>query len=134
MPSISSVLSRRAAVAAIALSGTGCSVLSDNGTHLAFELERESRWLIASGKDELVFDYSPLSGINQHYDVRVTKSRSLAPPYGGSVVVTGENGGGTNYQTHFVYISAAMQVSKFNEAAHITLRNNRGRVELTSLR
>ena len=108
-------------------------MLSDNGTPLAFALERESRSLIASGREELVFDYSPLSGINQHYEVRLTKSRSQVAPFGGSIVVTGENGGGTTY-TQYVYIVKAMRISKLNEAAHITLRNNDGRIEVTSIR
>jgi hypothetical protein len=128
------VLWRSVGLAALFLASSGCAVLSDNGTHLAFALERESRALVASGKEERVFDYSPMSGINQHYEVRLTPSRSPVPPYGGYVVVTGENGGGTNYQAHFVYIVAALKVSKFNEATHITLRNHDGRVELTSLR
>jgi hypothetical protein len=134
MQRIGAVLFRWLGIAAVASIGTGCAVLSDNGTRLAFALERESRSLIASGQEELVFDYSPLTGINQAYEVRLTKSHSLTAPYGGSVVVTGRDGGGTTYQARFVYIVQAMRVSKFNEATHVTLRNNGGRVEVTSLR
>lgn len=134
MSKVGQVLARSAILTTVALWGTGCAMLSDNGTHLAFALERESRSLIASGREELVFDYSPLSGINQPYEVRLTKSRSQVAPFGGSIVVTGENGGGTTYQTQYVYIVKAMQISKFNEAAHITLRNNDGRIEVTSIR
>lgn len=124
----------RGLCAAWTLAAAGCAVLSDNATHLAFSLERESRALIASGQQEREFRYEPLSGIHQHYEIRLTRSRSAEPPYGGSVVVTGENGGGTNYQARFVYIVAPLQLSKFNEPAIVTLRNNGGRIELTSVR
>lgn len=122
----------------IALAGamlaTGCAIFMDNGTHLGFALERESRELLASGARERVFDYSPLSGINQRYEVKLTASRSPVAPYGGYIVVTGENGGGTSYQGRFVYIARRLEVGKVNEAARITLRNDGGRVEIVDVR
>ena len=112
----------------------GCAIFMDNGTHLGFALERESRALLASGDRELVFDYSPLTGINQRYEVKLSASRSPVPPYGGYIVVTGENGGGTSYQGRYVYIAHRFDVSKFNEPAHITLRNQGGRIEVVDVR
>ena len=83
-----------------ALPLAGCAILEDNGTHLAFALERASRQLLASAKEELVIAYEPMTGIDQRYEVRMTASRNPQAPYGGSVVVTGRNGGGTTYQSH----------------------------------
>lgn len=55
------------------------------------------------------------------------------PPYGGYVIVTGKNGGGTNYQAHYVYIARRLEVRKFNEATRVTLRNRGGRIEVDGL-
>ena len=112
----------------------GCAVLEDNGTHLAFAMERAAAQLRESGRDEQVMEYVPMSGADQAYEVRMNASLSTTAPYGGYIVVTGKNGGGTSYQGRYVYIPKAMHIGKQGESTFITLRNNQGRIDVVGLR
>jgi hypothetical protein len=131
---VSGLTGRRAALGGLlALGLTSCGIFEDNGTHLAFALVRAAQALRASGDQERVVDYEPMTGIDQHYEIRLRPSHQATAPYGGYVIVTGRNGGGTSYQAREVFITRAFEVSKFMQAAHITLRNNAGRIELVAL-
>lgn len=111
-----------------------CAIFEDNGTHLAFALEHGARELSASGNDELMLEYVPTTGINQSYEIRLSPSRSTEVPYGGYIVVTGKNGGGTSHHTRFVYVPKPLQVSKTNASARFTLRKNGERIDVVDLR
>ena len=126
---------RGLALAVIAvLPMTACSVFEDNGTHLAYALEAGAKRLQSSGRDEEVITYEPLSGIDQGYYVELTPSNSLQPPFGGYLVVSGKNSGGTSYHGRFVYTPTRFYVVKQNAAARITLRKNGGRIEVVDVR
>jgi len=107
--------------------------MMDNGTHLAFALERAAQDLRTSGEHESVFRYEPLTGIDQSYEIRLSPSRSTTPPYGGYVIVTGKNGGGTGFQDRSIYIARRFEISKSGAAAQITLRKNGERIEVVGV-
>ncbi len=111
-----------------------CSVFEDNGTHLAYALEAGAKRLQSSGRSEEVIAYEPLSGIDQSYYVELTPSNSLQPPFGGYLVVSGRNSGGTSYHGRFVYTPTRFYVVKQKAAAQITLRKNGGRIEVVDVR
>jgi len=112
----------------------GCSALEDNGTHLASVLERGAAELRGSFLTQMVFDYEPLTGINQDYYIEITPSNQTQAPYGGYLVVSGQNSGGTSYHGRFVYTPARLYVQKHNAAAKITLRKNGDRIEVVELK
>ena len=112
----------------------GCTLLEDNGTHLAFALEKGAKHLRSSDRSEEVVHYEPLSGIHQTYYIELTPSHSLQPFYGGYLVVSGENHGGTSYHGRFVYTPARLYLMKTNAAAELTLRKNGDRIEVVEIR
>lgn len=113
---------------------TGCAVLEDNGTRLAFALERASYRLLDSQKEEMVFEYLPRGTPGHAYDVHMLRSRKTEAPYGGYITVSGEEGGGTSYQGRYVYIPRELYVAKNGEATSITLRKVDGRIEVSALK
>ncbi len=100
---------------------------------MAFMLERGANSLTASRDTELKLEYRPTTGIEQSYEVRFSPSKSTEVPYGGYVVVTGKNGGGTSYHTRFVYVSTALQMRKVNASTLVTLKKIGGRIEVIDL-
>jgi hypothetical protein len=71
-------------VVAVALLGIcGCSLLEDNGTHLAYALEKGAKGLKSKPDGaEVVVRYEPLTGINQSYGVSFRASPGTEAPYG----------------------------------------------------
>ena len=112
---------------------SNCAIFEDNGTRMAFTLERGANELAASRDTELVLEYMPTTGIEQGYEVRFSPSKSTEVPYGGYVVVTGKNGGGTNYHTRSVYVAKAFHLTKMNASTRITLKKVGGRIEVVDL-
>src|SRR5476651_1992018 len=111
-------------VASLALAG--CTLLEDNGTHLAFALERGAKKLRASDLNEYVVHYEPLEGINETYAIDMVHSREVVKvdvfgntlrPGGSSLTVTGRNNGGTNYHERFVFTPRDLHIVKTNAAA-----------------
>jgi hypothetical protein len=100
---------------------------------MAFMLERGANSLAASRDTELKLEYRPTTGIEQSYEVRFSPSKSTEVPYGGYVVVTGKNGGGTSYHTRFVYVSTPLQMRKVNATTLVTLKKIGGRIEVIDL-
>ena len=111
----------------------GCSVLEDNGTHLAYALEKGAKHLAGSNASEEVVTYEPLTGINQSYYIELTPSDTGQAPYGGYLVVSGKNSGGTSYHGRFVYTPKRLYVAKVNAGAKLTLRKNGDRIEVVGL-
>lgn len=121
------------AVALLLWVATGCSVLEDNGTHLADALERRAQHLASSNRNEEVVEYEPLTGINQSYYIEMTPSDTTQAPYGGYLVVSGKNSGGTSYHGRFVYTPKRLYITKTNAGARLTLRKNGDRIEVVDL-
>ncbi len=115
---------------------TGCAILEDNGTRLAFALERESKALLTSGKDELQFEFKPQGAANHDYEIKMlrAKGNSEKPFYGGYITVSGEDRGGTSYQGRYVNIPKSLHVAKHGEATVITLRKVEGRVDVVDIK
>ena len=91
---------RRTGVALLLLlSGCG-GLLEDNGTHLAFTLEKEAAKLRASSASEIVVHYETLDEGSDPYYVEITPSfpegRTSSVP-GSYIVVSGKTPGGTSY-------------------------------------
>ena len=88
----------------VLLSGCG-RLFEDNGTHLAFAIEKEAAKLRASDANEAVVHYETLGGANDPYYVEVTPSfpegRATSVP-GSYLVVSGTTPGGTSYHNRFV--------------------------------
>ena len=113
----------------------GCSLLEDNGTHLAYALEKGAKRLKNKPDgSELVVRYEPLTGINQSYGVSFRASPETEAPYGAaSLSVGGKNGGSTTYHQRFVYVTKEFVVNKSNAATFLTLRKNGNRIELVDV-
>jgi hypothetical protein len=124
------------AVGVALLAFCGCSLLEDNGTHLAYALEKGAKQLKSKPDgSELVVRYEPLTGINQSYGVSFRASPSEDPPYGAaSLSVGGSNGGSTTYHQRFLYVPKEFNVDKMNAATFLTLRKNGNRIELVGVR
>jgi hypothetical protein len=127
--------------ATIALSG--CTILEDNGTHLAFALERGAKKLRASNLSEYVVHYEPLEGINETYEINMIHSREVVQvdvfgntlrPGGSSLTVTGRNNGGTNYHERFVFTPRDLHIVKTNAPAEVVLRKVGDRIDVVELR
>jgi len=97
------------------LAGVGCGRLfEDNGTHLAYLLERGAGELRASGGSELVLRYTTLDAPNVGYYVEITASEpgqesNAANSY---LVVSGKTPGGTSYHNRFVFVPMRLYVRK----------------------
>jgi len=111
----------------------GCAILSDNGTRLAFAIERASRQLLESDNSEIILEYRPKTDLKQNYEVRMLRSLRTEAPYGGYITVSGDDGGGTSYQGRFVYIPRPLHIVKHDESTLITLRKVQGRIDIVDL-
>lgn len=123
------------ALAVALLAFCGCSILEDNGTHLAYALEKGAKGLKSKPDGaEVVIRYEPLTGINQSYGVSFRASPETEAPYGAaSLSVGGKNGGSTTYHQRFVYVTKEFFVNKSNAATFLTLRKNGNRIELVDV-
>jgi hypothetical protein len=111
----------------------GC-IWEDNGTHLAYALERGAKHLKESNSLEEVVHYEPLTGTAQTYYIEIFPSTSLQPPYSRGLTVGGRNGGGTSYHQRFVYVPTRLYIRKTNAATDIVLRKHGDRIEVVELR
>ena len=121
---------------AVALLGfCGCSLLEDNGTHLAYALEKGAKRLKSKPDGaEFVVRYEPLTGINQSYYVSLRASPFTDPPYGAAnLSAGGRKGGSTTYHQRFVYVSREFFVNKSNAVTFLTLRKKGSRIELVDV-
>jgi hypothetical protein len=93
-------MKRALAVALLLLTSSGCgNLLEDNGTHLAYALEKGAADLWASNAPELAVHYETLDKLNEPYYIEITPS--IAPGQRSAVwssylVVSGKNSGGTS--------------------------------------
>ena len=117
----------------------GCNFLEDNGTHLAYALEKGAGKLRASGAQEVVVRYETLDGPAQGYYVEITPS--LDPSWqrqdvwGSYVVVSGRTSGGTSYHNRFVFVPRRLYIKKDQGGAtEIMLRKDADRISVVEVR
>ncbi|MGH7654779.1 MAG: hypothetical protein ACREN6_08955 [Gemmatimonadaceae bacterium] len=95
---------------------SGCSVLEDNATHLAYALETTSQNLRASSATEAVVHYETLDGLNQSYYVEITpsfgESGQSSGVWSSYLVVSGKTSGGTSYHNRFVFVPRRLYARK----------------------
>ncbi|MCO5052017.1 MAG: hypothetical protein M9920_06915 [Verrucomicrobiae bacterium] len=105
---------------------TGCSLLSDDGVHLAETLEQGAKALEASDDTELTIPFVPLNGVKQAYTVQLGANSA--------VVVWSKRGGSSTYHLRFVRVPTGFHLSKTNEPLQITLRKTNDVVEVVAAR
>jgi len=117
----------------------GCNFLEDNGTHLAYALEKGASKLSASGAGALVVRYETLDGAAQSYYIEITPSLDPSWPkqdvWGSYIVVSGRTPGGTSYHNRFVFVPQRLYVKKEQGGAtEIVLRKDADRISVVELR
>jgi hypothetical protein len=113
----------------------GCSVLEDNGTHLAYALERGASELRASAGEEAVVHYETLDGPAEPYYVEITPSGPASGVWSSYLVVSGKTSGGTSYHNRFVFVPQRLYVNKERGGpTEVILRQQAGRIEVIGLR
>jgi hypothetical protein len=95
----------------------GCGTfLEDNGTHLAYALEKGAGKLKASGANELVVHYTTLDAEDRSYYVELAPSLDASRPadkvWSSYLVVSGKTSGGTSYHNRFVFVPQRLYVEK----------------------
>lgn len=127
------------AVAFVLLSLYGCGgAFEDNGTHLAYALEKGTSELRASNASELVVHYKTLDSLKEPYYVEITPSIAAgqASSIGGSyLVVSGKTSGGTSYHNRFVFVPQRLYLKKdFGGTTEVVLLKDRDHVSVVELR
>ena len=117
---------------------SGCSLLEDNGTHLAYALEKAAANLSASPATETVVRFETLDGPNESYYVELTpsfgQSGSGSGVWRSYLVVSGKTPGGTSYHNRFVFVPERLYIEKENGATELVLRKDSDRISVVALR
>lgn len=117
---------------------SGCTAFEDNGTHLAYALEKGAKKLRASSATELVVRYETLDGLNQSYYVELTPS--LGEPgqepgrWRSYIVVSGKTSGGTSYHNRFVFVPQRLYLKKEGGPTELVLRKDGDRISVIEVR
>jgi hypothetical protein len=117
----------------------GCTLFEDNGTHLAYALEKAANELRGSGAQEIVVRYETLDGPAQSYYVEITPSLGSSATrqdvWSSYLVVSGHTSGGTSYHNRFVFVPARLYVKKEQGGpTELVLRKEPGRISVVTLR
>ncbi len=117
----------------------GCTFLEDNGTHLAYALEKGASKLRSSGERELVLRYQTLDGPAQAYYVEITPSLNPSSQrqdvWGSYIVVSGRTSGGTSYHNRVVFVPQRLYVEKKQGGpSEIVLRKDADRISVVEVR
>jgi len=124
-------------VVVIVLAGCG-RILEDNGTHLAYALEKAAAELRASTATEKTVHYEPLDGVNTSYYVEVTPSFPDSGPasdrWSSYLVVSGKSSGGTSYHNRFVFVPKRLYIQKASGATELVLRKDGDRISVVEVR
>ena len=137
-----SVMTRTLAACAAGLLITllqGCGVFEDNGTHLAYALEKAAKALCSSRAQEIVVRYETLDSPSQSYYVEITPSFGdysvRQDVWGSYLVVSGHTSGGTSYHNRFVFVPKRLYVKKDQGGAtELVLRKEGDRISVVELR
>jgi hypothetical protein len=127
------------AVAVVLLSLYGCGgAFEDNGTHLAYALEKGTSELRASNASELVVHYETLDSLKEPYYVEITPSLAAGQAsnvWGSYLVVSGKTSGGTSYHNRFVFVPRRFYVKKdLGGLTEVVLHKDGDHVSVVELR
>jgi hypothetical protein len=127
------------AVTFVLLSLYGCGgVFEDNGTHLAYELEKGASELRASNASELVVHYKTLDSLKEPYYVEITPSVAAGQAsniWGSYLVVSGKTSGGTSYHNRFVFVPQRLYIKKdLGGLTEVVLHKDGDHVSVVELR
>jgi hypothetical protein len=127
------------AAAIVLISVYGCGgAFEDNGTHLAYALEKGTTELRASNGSDLVVHYKTLDSLKEPYYVEITPSIAAgqAPNIRGSyLVVSGKTSGGTSYHNRFVFVPQRLYIKKdLGGLTEVVLHKDRDHVSVVELR
>jgi hypothetical protein len=128
-----------AAVAVVLLSPYGCGgAFEDNGTHLAYALEKGSNELRASNASELIVHYKTLDSVKEPYYVEITPSIAAGQTsniWGSYLVVSGKTPGGTSYHNRYVFVPRRLYLQKgLGGLTEVVLHKEGDRVSVVELR
>jgi hypothetical protein len=113
----------------------GCTWFEDNGTHLAYALEKGAAKLRKSDKTELIVTYTTLDASTQPYYVEITPSGDAGGRWGSYLVVSGKTSGGTSYHNRFVYVPTRLHIEKkTGGTTEVVLRRDGDRISVIALR
>jgi hypothetical protein len=117
----------------------GCGgAFEDNGTHLAYALEKGASELRASNASELVVHYKTLDDFKEPYYVEMTPSIAAGQAsniWGSYLVVSGKTCGGTSYHNRFVFVPQRLYLKKdLGGPAEVILHKDRDHVSVVELR
>jgi hypothetical protein len=114
------------------------NLFEDNGTHLAYVLEKGAAKLRDSGDPELIVRYETLDGGDDPYYIEITPSFVEGQPTripGSYLVVSGKTRGGTSYHNRFVLVPRRLYIAKSaGGAAELVLRREGENVDVVELR
>jgi hypothetical protein len=117
---------------------SSCRLLEDNGTHLAYALEKAAKALRASSGTETIMRYETLDGPSQSYYVELTPSfgPSAQPTnvWSSYLVVSGKTSGGTSYHNRFVFVPQRLYIQKAQGATELILRKDGDRISVIGVR
>lgn len=127
------------AVALALLAPSGCgNLFEDNGTHLAYALEKGAAELRDSNASELVVRYETLDRPEEPYYVEITPSivaGQTAKIWGSYLVVSGKTGGGTSYHNRFVFVPQRLYLEKNRGGStELVLRKDGDHISVIALR
>ena len=130
---------RISAVVLMLLSTSGCgSLFEDNGTHLAYKLEKGAAELQGSNASELVVRYETLDKLEEPYYVEITPSVAVGQTsnvWGSYLEVSGKTRGGTSYQNRLVFVPQRLYVEKDRGGlTEFVLRKDGDRISVVELR
>jgi hypothetical protein len=118
------------------LSGCG-KIFEDNGTHLAYALEKATQQLRASSASELVVRYETLDKLDDPYYVEITPSIPAGQAFtvwGSYLVVSGKTSGGTSYHNRFVFVPQRLYLKKDQGGpTELLLRKDGDRISVVEL-
>lgn len=135
---LSGKTARRFSASLLLLLSACGNFLEDNGTHLAYVLEKGAARLQASNDAELTVRYETLDGRRDPYYIEITPSfipgRAASVP-GSYLVVSGKTSGGTSYHNRFVLVPQRLYIEKSEGGpATVVLRKAEGNVNVVELR
>ena len=121
------------------LSPSGCgSLFEDNGTHLAYKLEKGAAELQGANASELVVRYETLDKLEEPYYIEITPSVAVGQTsnvWGSYLVVSGKTRGGTSYHNRFVFVPQRLYVEKDRGGmTELVLRKDGDRISVVELR
>jgi hypothetical protein len=117
----------------------GCTFLEDNGTHLAYALEKGAKQLRSSDATELVVHYETLDGPDQGYYVEITpsfgESVQVGARWSSYLVVSGKTSGGTSHHNGFLFVPERLYIRKEKGGVtDVVLRKDGDRISVVALR